>query len=174
MRRPRARLLSRSQHPHKVAAACVRVALAEARDPTFRVDTLATLRGPPGTDACGTWVPAALLAWAQRVTFMREPGALGERILRPRRTIELDAGDCDDIATAVVAMALTLGIRATTAVRLVSRHGAHVAAVIAPDWCGSPPTLVVDPLLPAFARLADGDEWHWARVTPEPALLVPP
>ncbi len=168
-----ARRLSRDQHPHAVARAVVEVAAREAYRDTaaLRRDALEALapfvRGLEVGGTAGRWVPGVLHRWARAVLFVREPGRLGEVLLSARHTIRTNMGDCDDVALAVCAMAMVFGLRATVAVRWVGPQLAHVAAVVAPDWTGSAPALVIDPQLEDVAELERGSPWHFGRMMPE-------
>lgn len=161
-----ARLHSREQHPVDVARACVAVAVRAVRsEPQTRLDALRVL-GRAGlatrVGGVGEWVPSALARWARGVVFVREPGAIGERVLTPARTLELGQGDCDDVAAAVCAWALAVGLRAGVVWRWTGERLAHICAVVAGDWEGSPPSWVVDPER-GLSRL-EGSEWQWGHV----------
>lgn len=178
----RPRRLRPEQHPHDVARACVVCAASEAYSETAELracalDALSSTERSSGyypsslhtEEGDGAWMPAALHRWARGVRFVREPGRLGEVLLSARRTIATNMGDCDDVALAVCAMAMVFGMRATVAVRWVGPRLAHVAAVVAPDWSGSAPALVIDPQLEVVARLERGSPWRFGRLMPEVA-----
>ena len=165
--------ISRDQHPHAVARAVVQLAAREAYHDTAALrgaalEALAPLaRNVGDAELTGRWVPGALHRWARAVTFVREPGPLGEVLLSARHTIRSNMGDCDDVALAVCAMAMVFGVRATAVVRWIGPRMAHVAAVVAPDWNGSAPALVIDPQLEAIVELERGSPWQFGRVMPE-------
>lgn len=150
----RVRRLSRSQHPHHVAAHAAALAGRLASDPGFRLVVLEAITphlppAGPDRDALGAAWPAALHRWARSVRHVREPGALGELLLRPARVVQYGAGDCDDVALAVAAMAAHVGLPAGILSLWTGDATAHHVAVVGAGWYGATsrlaPRLVVDP-----------------------------
>ena len=67
---------------------------------------------------------------------VREPGGIGEILLRPERVIQYGAGDCDCIARAVAAMAAHVGLPAAVMAIWTGPESAHVVCAVGGAWYG--------------------------------------
>lgn len=124
--------------PDDLLHACASVARRAARGGALRpfLGRIMDDQDAGPIDAGGRWFVRALARWARSVRWVREPIAIGELVAPPERVLVEGWGDCDDVATAVAAVALTVGLRA----RLVwweTRTGAHMACAVSETWDGS-------------------------------------
>ena len=103
-------------------------------------------------DPMGSTWSGVLHRWARSVRHMREPAAVGELLVLPHRVVEFGAGDCDDIALAVAAMAAHVGLPAGILSLWTGPASAHHVAVVGGAWYGreavAEPRIVIDPERP--------------------------
>lgn len=106
----------------------------------------------------------ALGRLAAAVRFVREPLAIGEVVQAPWRTLAYMAGDCDDLACCIAALAAVVGLPAAVAIR-VSGDSAHAVALVGDRWDGPTGRLthVIDQ---DGAKVAPSDILHASTVFP--------
>lgn len=154
----------------EVARVAAHGAARDARHPLMRLRTLAALAPElrevvAAESDSGAWVPRALQGWIVRQVQVREPVVLGEQSLAAWITLALGAGDCDCLARAVAAMALTLGLRASVGVYPTGPGLAHAVCAVSPDWSGVGEWVVVD-RGPLGLRRADFTRGVWVEAVP--------
>lgn len=128
--------------PRQVAELCAQVAHEAGSRPETRALALQAL-APHWQPSLGDVPPtgaafcAALGRWAQSITMVREPLAVGEIVQAPWRTVAYRAGDCDDLAAAAAALAMVVGLPTAIALGTPAGGFAHVVAVIGDSWMPS-------------------------------------
>tara|TARA_R110000824_G_scaffold17503_3_gene70916 strand:- start:684 stop:1193 length:510 start_codon:yes stop_codon:yes gene_type:complete len=141
------------QHPDQVVAACRRQVRRAIARPATRIAVLAALRpytrGIGHTDLNGDQIAESIQRMVQAITFYREPageGLPGEVIQSPTLTLELNGGDCDDIAVLAATAAAVLGCKAAIGWYSTSSDGsqAHIVAGVQPGWYQSGQWVIID------------------------------
>jgi len=140
--------------PVDLLAACEAFARAAASRGEIRPllgRILAHEVGPADHD--GQSFTRALARWARSVRWVREPAAIGEMVAPPAVVIAEGWGDCDDVATAVCAVALTVGLPCRLMWSETGPGGAHMVAIVRPSWHGDPvEPVVIDQLTDTTAQ----------------------
>ena len=85
-------------------------------------------------DVNGAYFVRALARWARQVSHVREPIAIGEMVMPPEVVIRENWGDCDDVATAVCAIAATVEVPCRLRWFATGPASAHMVAVVRPGW----------------------------------------
>jgi hypothetical protein len=161
------------QHPDQVVEACINQVRRAIKRPQTRIAILEALRpytrGTGHSDMNGDQIATAIHAMVRGITFYREPAGAaypGEVIQSPTLTIELNGGDCDDLAVVAATAASVLGCEAAIGWYPTSSDGrqAHIVAAIRPGWYQGRQWVVIDAQQKKPTDSATVSGVRWLRV----------
>jgi hypothetical protein len=138
--------------------ACARVARHAARRGALRplLGVIVAHEDDGPRDLAGRWFVRALARWARSVRWVREPIAVGELVMPPSLVLREGWGDCDDVATAAAAVAVTVGLRARLVWYESGAGRAHMVCAVSETWDGSSDRAVIIDQLADTSALSVG------------------
>ena len=156
------------QEPDQVVQACVRQVRRAIKQPETRKAIIEALRpftrGTGHSDMNGDGIARPIFEMVKRITFYREPAGeqyAGEVVQSPTLTLELNGGDCDDIAVLVATAAAVFGCEAAIGWYSTdpAKNMAHIVAAIRPGWYSPGDWVVIDPQQKNPTAPPNGARW---------------